>query len=848
MRTTADLGAVLRELRRRHARRRGRAELTYREIAAATGWSHGVVGAYLTGSILPPTDRLDTLVRLFGASPAEQGALATARDRVEEERRGQTGGSPAATATTARRVPPVPRQLPRDVSGFTGRSAQVAELHAAFDRTPQELPATVWVVAGTAGVGKTALAVHFGHSVADRFPDGQLYVDLRGYGPEPPVPPGDALAGFLRALGLEGKDIPDDLAERAACYRSLLAGRRVLVLLDNAVDAQQVRPLLPGTASCAVVVTSRDRLAGLVARDGAGRIDLDVLPEPEAVTLLRTLIGARVDAAPAAARTLARRCAGLPLALRIVAEAATADPGLDLADLADELGDARRGLDLLDAAGDSDTAVRSVFSWSWRHLSAPGAHAFATLGLHPGRDIDGYAVAALAGTDLAGAREAVRELARTHLIEPDGTGRYRMHDLLRAYAAERAAATMPAADRHAAQARLLDHLLGVAALAADTLYPHDRPARPAPVPPPAPPVPAVGEPDAARRWLDGQRANLVAAAGFAARHGFPRHAADLSCVLWRYLEVGGHDQEALAVHAAAARAMPDGHRGAAVLANLGGIHSWLGHHEQARELFEWALAGYRAHADREGEARVLARLGLVHERIGDYPAALTHMDRALRTYRETGNRHGQAGQLLNLSILHRRTGRYATAAEHQRQAAALFAALGDRRLEGYALGNLGAVQIALGEYASAREHLETALAHCRACGDRGGEGSALGTLGALYRHTRQYAEAIDHLHRALAFSRETGEHALETETLNTLGETLADMGQYVAALDRHRAALARGERSGDRYEQARALDGMARAHHATGERASARRLWRQALEIYLRLGVPEAARVRAHLG
>jgi tetratricopeptide (TPR) repeat protein len=841
VRTVADLAGILRELRRRHARRLGGAELTYRELAATTGWSHSIIGEYLAGRVLPPTDRFDTLVRLFGATPAEQGSLATARDRVEEFRRGPL---PAGTSAAEGQVP---RQLPVDVFGFTGRTRQLAELDALLTGGATGPAAVISAVAGTAGVGKTALAVRWAHQVADRFPDGQLYVDLRGYGPEPPLPPADALAGFLRALGVDAADIPGELADRAAYYRTVLAGRRVLVVLDNASGADQVRPLLPGTPACFVVVTSRDALAGLVARDGARRIDLDILTEAEALDLLGTLIGPRVAADPDAAAALAGACARLPLALRVAAEFATADPGLDLGDLVADLRDERDRLDLLDTSGDPRTAVRPVFSWSYQHLSAPAAHAFGLLALHPGRDLDAYAVAALTGTDLGQARAALQELARAHLVEPAGPGRHGMHDLLRAYAVERVTAAVDPDARRAALTRLFDHVLGAAALAMDALYPHERAGRPR-VPAPTSPVPPVSAAQGAAVWLDRQRPNLVAIAVYAARHGWPRHSVDLSRVLWRYFEVGGHYQDALEVHtSAAAAADQDGYGQPWVLANLGGIHWWLGAHEEALKYFERSLAGHRERDDPEGEARALARLGVVHERLGGYRDALAHLRQALDIYRRTGNRHGEAAQLVNLGTLHRRLGRYAAAADHQQQAAALFAELGDERLEGYALGNLGAVFSLLGRHEEGLAHLETALAHCRRSGDRGGEASALGTLGAVYQRLDRYPQALDHLHRALAISRETGDRSLEMETLNTLGETLQAMDQPVSALARHRAALALSEQTGDRYERARALDGVAQSLDAAGDAEQAQYHWRHVLELYTKLGVPEAEAVRRRI-
>ncbi len=316
---------------------------------------------------------------------------------------------------------PGPRELPADVSAFTGRATELTELDQLLT-TPGETAAdaggtataVITAVSGTAGVGKTALAVHWAHRATRHFPDGQLYVNLRGYDPDRPVPAADALAGFLRALGVAGQDIPVGEGERAARYRSLLAGRRILVLADNAAEAAQVRPLLPASPGCAVLVTSRDSLASLVAREGARRLELDLLSQQEAITLLTTLIGVRAGADPGAVAALATRCARLPLALRVAAEIAGVRPDVSLAELAGELADRQARLDLLDAGGDPRTAVRAVFSWSYEHLDPDAARAFRLLGLHPGPDFEQYAVAALTGTTLAQAGGSVTcSLART---------------------------------------------------------------------------------------------------------------------------------------------------------------------------------------------------------------------------------------------------------------------------------------------------------------------------------------------------------------------------------------------------------------------------------------------------
>jgi hypothetical protein len=382
-------------------------------------------------------------------------------------------------------------------------------------------------------LGKTALAVHWAHRVSERFPDGQLYVNLRGYDPGQPMSAAEALAGFLRALGVPGQDIPVDVAERSARFRSLLAGKRMLVLLDNAGAVEQVRPLLPGTPTCAVLVTSRDSLAGLVARDGARRSDLDMLSQGEAVALLRALIGHRVDADPAAANELAARCARLPLALRVAAELAIARASASLAELASELADGRR-LDLLDAAGDERTELRAVVSWSYRNLNVKAARAFRLIGLHPGPDVDPRAVAVLVGSTMEQASGLLDELARAHLVQPTGPGRYGMHDLLQEYARELGVNSDTVEERQAALSLLFDYYLSNAAAATDALYPAKRRwrlgvGRRRPGPSGA----QAFTPATAHAWLDAELADLIATIAHAAAHGWPGHAIDLATTLHR---------------------------------------------------------------------------------------------------------------------------------------------------------------------------------------------------------------------------------------------------------------------------------------------------------------------------
>ncbi len=336
-------------------------------------------------------------------------------------------------------IPVVPKELPATARHFVGRQSELATLTGVLDDSAAMAgTAVIWTIVGTAGVGKTALALRWAHQVAHRWPDGQLYVNLRGYDPGQPVSAAEALAGFLRTLGLPGQDIPPGTDERAARYRTLLARRRMLVVLDNAACAEQVRPMLPSVPSCLALITSRDSLAGLVASEGARRLDLGVLASVDALDLLRALIGDRVDNDLTAATALAARCCWLPLVLRVAGELASAHPAGSLADLVSELAEPRRRLDLLDADGDPRTGIRAMFSWSCARLEAPARRAFWRLGKSPAADLDRYSTAELCGTTVREADRLLDQLTRAHLTYRIGPGHFAMHDLLRAYAAEQA--------------------------------------------------------------------------------------------------------------------------------------------------------------------------------------------------------------------------------------------------------------------------------------------------------------------------------------------------------------------------------------------------------------------------
>jgi DNA-binding SARP family transcriptional activator/tetratricopeptide (TPR) repeat protein len=735
-------------------------------------------------------------------------------------------GVPAASAMT------VPAQLPADVRAFTGRSGELTALDRLLAPDGDEPPLTVALLSGTAGVGKSALAVRWAHRVRESFPDGQLYVNLRGYDAEQPVAVADALAGFLTALGVRGPEIPPGTDERAARYRSELTGRRMLVLLDNASSVEQVRPLLPGTNACLVLITSRDSLRGMVAVHGAERVNLDLLPLPDAVGLLRKLIGVRVDREPEAAAELAAACARLPLALRIAAELAAERTDVSLPELVAELGDHQVRLDLLDAGGDPHAEVRAVFSWSYQNLPSGAARAFRLLGLHPGETAHLDAVAALIGAGDGETRRLLDVLTRASLVQAGRGGRYAMHDLLRAYAAELAARHDAEPDRRAAMTRLFDHYLARAATAMAVLYPSGD----------GPP----GDPDTARAWIEAERPNLAAVCTSGVAHGWHRHTIDLAGTLFRYLDAGGPVTEAVTVTAsavAAARAIGDHGAQARALSNLGRLHRRQGRLHEAAETYREALILYADLSDRAAEALVLRNLGSVDWRLGDYRRAADHYRRAWTLFGELGDEDGRADALVRLGLVDARLGDETRAAERFGSALELYAVLGDRFSEAYVLSLLARLPHRPVPLDRAAAHLEESLATVRRNGDRTAEAYALTDLAAIEARRDRLAEAAGHLRRALVLLRRIGDRASEAEALNDLGQVLLAAGDASEARAQHGQALELAEEIGDRYEQARAHDGIAAAWRDTGDAGGTGPHREHARKIFADLEVPAAPRI-----
>ncbi|MFE2757969.1 ATP-binding protein, partial [Actinosynnema sp. NPDC059335] len=639
----------------------------------------------------------------------------------------------------------VPRQLPPPIPHFAGRArplSRLAELLATPSTpTPTPTPTMITAISGTAGVGKTTLAVHWANQVADRFPDGQLYVNLRGFDAAPSrLDPGVALRGFLEALGTPADRIPTDPAAQTGLYRSLLVGRRVLVLLDNARDADQVRPLLPGSPGCLVLITSRQRMTGLVAAEGAHPVVLDLLSDAESRDVLALRLGARrVAAEPDAVRRIVTASAGLPLALAVVAARAQTFPDFPLSRLADELDAAR-----LDGFAGVEPAldIRFVFSWSCRKLDPPAARVFRLLGLHPGGGFGVDAAASLAGLPVAATRRLLAVLAHVNLLSEPSPGRYAMHDLLRAYAAEQAEAVEPAPDRHRALGRLLDHYVHTAHAADVLLYPHRDPITVPPLPDGVA-LPTFTGREQAWAWLTAEHQALLNAVELAG-DGFDAHAWRLAWSMSTYLDRIGAWAEQSAVQRIAVAA---GARQADLDA-------------QARARRNWAVACLR------------------HER---YDEAGEHLRLALDLYDELGDQVGAARTVLNLGILAEHRADYPTALEHARQAFDRFALAGHAHGQANALNNIGWYQIQLGDHESALEHCRRALALQQEIGNAYWQAHIWDSLGTAHHHLGRHREAIRCFGQALALWRDTGERFFEATTLTHLGDARHAVGDPAGA-------------------------------------------------------------------
>jgi tetratricopeptide (TPR) repeat protein/transcriptional regulator with XRE-family HTH domain len=868
---------VFGEVVRANRRRLG---LTQEELAARAGLAVRGIRKIETGRVgTPRTATVRLLADAFGL-------MGTDRERFCR--------TAADAPTHAPTRPYLPAQLPADVSAFTGRDEQLACLDALLAEAGDQPTALILsVLSGTAGVGKTALAVHWSHRVAGRFPDGQLFVDLHGFTEGvAPVEPADALDRLLRALGVPGEQIPVVLEDRAGLWRSALAGRRMLIVLDNAAAEAQVAPLLPGTPGCVVLVTSRRHLAGL---ESSQTISLNMLPPADAVMLLTRICGKeRLASQPAELIAGAvELCGRLPLAIRIAAARLRSHPSWSLADLAGLLRDQDQRLAELD---DGSRGVTAALDVSYHQLPADQQRMYRLLGLHPGPDVDVHASAALVEANLAQTRHWLDQLLGAHLLQEPTVGRYVLHDLIRAHATTTARHDEPEPSQKGALTRLSNYYRHTASRAMDAAYPYTRNRRPS-VPPADTPDLDLSDPPQANVWLDTELPNLLAVARDATRHGWSEYTLAMSAILGQHLRIRCRHREAETLHheaLAISRMIGDEAGELDAMTGLGWLYKLQGRHQQSINHFTRAAEIARSTANRTGELDALTGLGWVHLRQGWHRHALDHFTHALSAARATGDRVGEQEALRGLGNVHMRQGRYELALDHGQQSLEIARATGNRPGELNSLYGLGNIHMRQGRYDRAHDHYQRALEIARATGNRTGELNSLFGLCHVQRMQRPHEQAHGHYQRALEIARATAnrtgelqalvelghDHRLrgrceraatsyqqaldlareisnrnwQFEALHGLGRLHQATGYWDMALSHHQQALMVASDLGQPADQARAHDGLAHAHRALGQPKHARQYWQRALDILTDLGTdyteePEtnASTIRANL-
>jgi tetratricopeptide (TPR) repeat protein/transcriptional regulator with XRE-family HTH domain len=824
---------------------RAEARLTQEELAEAAGLSPRSVSDLERG--INRTARKDTAVLLAGAlglsGPVAELFVAAARGRgpagdVMAARRGSATGAFVAAATHG---------LPRDIGSFTGRQDELDQLAEGLDHlTAGGGVVGICAIGGMAGIGKTTFAVHAAHQLAGSFPDGQFYLPLHAHTPgQRPVDPADALSSLLLTAGVPAAAIPPGLEARAARWRDHVAGKKILLLLDDAASYDQVRPLLPGTGGSLVLLTSRRRLGAL---DDATVISLDTLATWEAAALLTRLAG-RPGLQPGDGATdeITRLCGYLPLAIGLIASQLRHHPAQTAESVAASLAAATDRVELMRA---ENVSVAAAFDLSYADLTDGQQRLFRLLGLIPGPDFDAYAAAALDDTSPGEARRQLDELYDQHLITEPAPGRYQLHDLLREHARIMVTGTVAVADSEAATRRLLDYYLHTTLAANrhyDTRPSTDRGPPPGNPPAQAPDLSTLGH---AAAWLEAERANLHAAADYAATSGRTRHAIAIPAAMSGFLGARGHWDQSAALHhsaLAAARQAGDQAGEADALGELGALQRETGDYPASGAALARALALYRDVGDQPGQAYVLNELGFLRVLTGDYPAAAASHQQALVLACSAGDRRGQAWTLTGLALVQHLTGEIPAAVASLQQALALFGDLGDLHGQARALNGLSVVQQETGDYPAAAASQQQALALFRDLGHRFGQAQALNDLGLVQQETGEYPAAAASHQQALKLFGDLGNLLGQAEALNRLGELSLRTSAIGPARDQHTRALAIARDISATPEEARALEGLGCAHLQDGNHDEGLDCLRQALAIYQRIGAPAAQRVRETL-
>ncbi len=825
--------ALLRQLR-------AEARLTQEELAEASGLSPRSISDLERG--INRTARKESALLLAGAlgldGRVRELFVAAARGRAPagEVLAARDGAPPPASAAAATRT------LPRDIGSFTGREPELARLLAGV--AADAGVGGIHAIDGMAGIGKTTLAVHAAHRLATSFPDGQFFLPLHAHTPGlHPVSPADALASLLLAAGVAVHHIPPGAEARAGRWRDYVAGKKILLVLDDAAGHEQVRPLLPGTPGSLVLITSRRRLTAL---EDAEVVSIDTLSPGEAMALLTRLAG-RADLAGAGgpAAEIARMCGHLPLAIGMLARQLKHHPARDGTELARQLAAAHDRLAVMRA---ENLSVAAAFDLSYQDLTMAQQRLFRRLGLAPGTDIDAYAAAALDDVGLETARAQLDELYDQHLITEPAPGRYLLHDLLREHARTLAADDDPASSRDAV-GRLVNYYAHAAATASRHIATWTTAGGRRPPGSPPPRAPDLPDSDRAAGWLEAERPNLHAAVGYAAAEGMPRHAVAIATAMGGFLRARGHwDQASDQYRTALAAAIQAGDRPgeAGVLDELGLLDQITGNYPAASARLVRAVALYRDLEDLPGQVYALNHLGLVQTDVADYPAAEASHRQALALARGIGDRLAEGVSLTDLGQVQQWTGDYAAAVASQELALAMFRSLGSRFDEADALCELGFATCLVGDQETAAASHREALELFRSLGDRLGQAWAHDGLGLVQMATGDYPAAAASMQLALRLHRELGARHSQAMTLNNLGGLSLQTSAAQQARDYHGQALAIARDLGAPLEEARALEGIGESLLAEDTAAAAASL-REALAIYSRIGTPGAPRVQRAL-
>ena len=721
--------------------------------------------------------------------------------------------------------------LPAGVGGFVGRQEQLREVLTA--------DGGVWVITGMAGVGKTRFASEVARLLAERgrFADVRLVVNLRGFDADrPAADPAAVLDGFLRRLGASGSEIGClTLAGRSALFRRLLDGRRALILLDNAASVDQVLPLLPATATCMVLVTSRRHLAGL---ETAGNVALDVFTPAESMALLRDGVGAGpIEAEGDEAADIVELVGRLPLALALVARRLAASREWTMADHRDRLAELRTLLRL-------DDGVEVALRTSYDELAEPDRVLLGLLAMYPGRDVDDHAAAALAGADVDVVRGQLDDLVAANVVIARA-GRFELHDLVRVFAEKRVRENVQARVRRAAAVRLLDFQLATARAALVTCYPHEAERWPD-LPTPAGQGLVFGGADEAMAWLEAERVNLVVASGWALREGRDEHVTRLACVMMSYFEARVHVGDSLALYGNAVRVASGATRGH-VLNGLAMTHWQMGRAAEALVILEDAITEFTAAGEARYADNLSGNVGLLLSTLGDYRAALPRFRRALEFAVAINNDSFRARGLCNIGIAEMRLGNYPEAVGNLTAALDLTRASGDHLCECRTLDGLGTTFWRMGKDTEARSCYEQALDVARQTHNRGDEGKVLSHLGVLLVASGRFDEALAHHRKSIDLANMIGSREGALAANNDMAATLLAAGRAAEAAQCLRPSIHSATAADSRYELARAHNGLAEALFATGDPAGARAHWQSAHAAYTEMGVPEAAEVRERL-